>query len=431
LKILATGDLHIGRGSSRIPPHLDGRSHSAVSCWERIVDCALLEGVNLVALSGDIVDQDNGFYEAAGPLEAGLRRLAAHGIQTIAVAGNHDHDVLPRLAGNLPSAAFRLLGQGGRWERTRIQRGEFALEIDGWSFPGPRVRDSPLVGHEFPESGSVPVLRLLHGDLGQPRSPYAPLALAELQAAPPGFWLLGHIHAPALYELPGHSAVLYPGSPQALDPGEPGLHGVWIIELRPGPRFSARQIPLSTIRYESLGIDLTGIDRTSELERCLTSSISTHLDGVLEVAGPLRCLSLRLRLHGRTALHRLLEAELEQVSEDYALPAGEVVAVIERIEYDTRPALDLTALAGGNDAPAILARLILSLEGEGKGVDPEFAQLLQDAGELVSQAWHARPYLPLRGEEGEREPAADTARLALRRQATLLLDQLLAQKGES
>jgi hypothetical protein len=39
--------------------------------------------------------------------------------------------------------------------------------------------------------------------------------------------------------------VLYPGSPQALDPGESGLHGAWIIELLPGNRFSARQFTLS------------------------------------------------------------------------------------------------------------------------------------------------------------------------------------------
>ncbi len=428
MKILAAGDLHIGRGSTRIPVHLDGRRHTAVSCWDRLVDRALLEKVDLVVLSGDIVDQDNGFYEAAGPLEAGVRRLAANGILTIAVAGNHDHDVLPRLARGLSPAVFRLLGQGGRWERIRVQSGEFALDVDGWSFPAARVTESPLLGHEFPASAGIPVLRLLHADLDQPRSPYAPVALAELRAAPKGFWLLGHVHAPALYERPGENTVLYPGSPQALDPGEPGIHGVWIIELHPGQLFSARQIPLSTVRYGTLGIDLTGVEDTGVLERSLTSSISTYLDSVLSEAGPLRCLSLRLRLHGRTPLHRGLETELARISEDYTLTAGDLTALIERVEFDTRPPLDLAALAEGNDAPAILARLLLALEAE--GIDPEFATLLQDSAERVREAWQARPYLPLRGGVGEQSPV-EVARPALARQASLLLDQLLAQKGES
>jgi DNA repair exonuclease SbcCD nuclease subunit len=270
----------------------------------------------------------------------------------------------------------------------------------------------------------------LHADLDQPGSHYAPIALAELRAAPKGFWLLGHVHASALYEAPGESTVLYPGSPQALDPGEPGIHGAWILELLPGHRFSARQLPLSTVRYETRSIDLTGAADSGTLERRLTASISSYLNEVLDEAGPLRCLSLRLRLHGRTALHRSLEAELARVVEDYALPAGELVALIERVEFETRPPLDLVALASGNDAPAILARLLIALE-EGTALnDPDLAPLLQDSVDRVTQVWEARPYLTLRGEGSEQSPL-DIARRALARQGFLLLDQLLAQKEES
>jgi hypothetical protein len=49
--------------------------------WQAIVERAIQEQVDLITLSGDIVDHDNRFFEATGPLEAGLTKLAAAGIQ--------------------------------------------------------------------------------------------------------------------------------------------------------------------------------------------------------------------------------------------------------------------------------------------------------------------------------------------------------------
>lgn len=41
--------------------------------WSRIVDYAIAHGVDVVALSGDIVDRDNRYFEAIGPFQRGLR----------------------------------------------------------------------------------------------------------------------------------------------------------------------------------------------------------------------------------------------------------------------------------------------------------------------------------------------------------------------
>jgi hypothetical protein len=126
----------------------------------------------------------------------------------------------------------------------------------------------------------------------------------------------------------------------------------------------------------------------------------------------------------------MLEAELARLSEDYELSVDNVVAIVERGEFETRPPLDLDLLAGGKDAPAVLARLILALEGEDDGMPPEFAGLLQDSVDQVRGAWRARPYLTLSEEDAAWSPA-EMARSALARQASLLLDHLLAQKGGS
>src|SRR5690606_1937215 len=97
VRILCAGDLHLGRRSSRVPWDGDGAAGSCAEAWMRLVECAIRERVDLVALSGDLVDHDNRWFEAFGPLERGLKRLADAGIPVYAVAGNHDYDTLPHL----------------------------------------------------------------------------------------------------------------------------------------------------------------------------------------------------------------------------------------------------------------------------------------------------------------------------------------------
>ena len=65
-------------------------------------------------LAGDVVEQEDDFYEAYGDLRRGVDRLAAAGVPVLGVSGNHDVQVLPRLADAVPG--FRLLGRGGAWE---------------------------------------------------------------------------------------------------------------------------------------------------------------------------------------------------------------------------------------------------------------------------------------------------------------------------
>jgi DNA repair protein SbcD/Mre11 len=87
VRVLLTGDLHLGRLSSSV---FGGCAvHRAADAWERIVDLAIQQGLSSVVLGGDLLDQSNRFFEAAGPLPRGLRRLTAKTISTIAVTGRH------------------------------------------------------------------------------------------------------------------------------------------------------------------------------------------------------------------------------------------------------------------------------------------------------------------------------------------------------
>lgn len=425
LKLLCTADVHIGRRPSRLPGRVDAAALSCARIWERVVRRALEERVDLLLVAGDLVDAANRFYEAAGPVEAGVRALAEAGIPLVAVGGNHDHDALPWLAGRFPDDRFRLLGAAGRWERhTLIRDGRPLLHLDGWSFPGPAVLDDPTEGYPVRERDGVPVLGMVHGDLDQANSRHAPLTTAGLRALPVDFWLLGHVHRTSHRAARGAADLLYPGSPQAMDPGEPGVHGPWLVEIDDGGRFTARQVPLATVRYGTRDVVLEGVGDEGEVHQRVTDAVREAVREVESEAGPLRYLSLRIRLVGRTPMDRWLREYDWSETDDLEVTSGEITALVERVEVSTRPALDLEEIAAGRDAPALLARLVRGLDSG--NLDARQEESLRAALARVGEVSRMPRYLPVR-EEGDGW-GDERVRELVRGQSLQLLDRLLADR---
>lgn len=430
VKILCTADVHIGRRPSRLPERVDAARLSCARAWETLVERAIEEQVDLLLVAGDLVDEKNRYYEAAGPVEAGVNTLTEAGIPLLAVAGNHDHESLSWLAARFNDDQFRLLGHDGRWERhTVMSDGRAILHVDGWSFPAPAVLEDPLDSYPLQESDDVPVLAMVHGDLDQPGSRYAPLSSARLSALPVNFWLLGHVHAARLQRRGDAPWALYPGSPQAMDPGEPGVHGPWLLEIDPGGRFSARPLPLSGVRYETIDVDVDGVEDEGEVHQRVNAAVYSALADVEAEAGPLEYLSLRLRLTGRTKLHRTLEGfNWSAATEEMAIRPGQIEALVERVVVATRPARDLEALAKGRHAPALLARLVRGLElGT---LTPAEEALLHRAMTRVEEVSRLPAHRTLHNGEVATRHSPEQVGEILREQALLLLDTLLAE-GEA
>jgi DNA repair exonuclease SbcCD nuclease subunit len=427
MKVLCSGDLHIGRRPTHLPSHVDCRPLSCGAIWTSLVDYAINQQVDVVALSGDVVDRANRYFEAIGPLERGLKRLGDAGIRTVAVAGNHDYDVLPDLARALPADAFRLLGVGGKWERERIQRPDGSrLDIDGWSFPTEHVRDNPVEAYRFTPDGDTPVLGLVHADLNASGSVYAPVTSSDLRARPVAFWLLGHVHAPALHAAPDVVPILYPGSPQPMDPGEPGVHGVWLLDIQPGAPIRPRRIPLATVRYEALDVDVSSAHELDALRPMTLDGVNVAASTYAEESDALRYLSLRVRITGRTALHGDVERMLEGLADEWDGGVNRVSVFIDRLENETRAPRDLSALAPGSDAVAVLARLITACRAPQSS--PELAALLREAEHLPHLLRQAKPYQAL----AHRAQAFDLPPLAeiVEQEASRVLDALLATPRE-
>lgn len=416
--------------------------------WDGLVDCALAERVDAVLLAGDVVDQDNRYFEAYGPLGRGVARLKEAGIAVVAVAGNHDHHTLHEVAAQVGQGHLKVLGRGGRWERWTLRdaAGVARLHVDGWSFPASRHPDDPTTGYDLPDpDDGVPVVGLLHADLDSTETRYAPVPTASLARVQVSAWALGHVHRPALRQAPGRAPILYPGSLLALDPAETGQHGATLLELWPDRAPAFRPIPLSRVRYERVHVDVEGVADGDALRGRVAAALSRRLDEVVdEGVGPLEVVSCRVRLTGRSSLGPRIAALDEAIRALDLSDRQGVRLVVERVDADIRPALDLEDLARGSDAPALLARLILASDGV---LDDDPDGRPADAPELMARAERAagavagRPHFAGLEPPGSDDAGSDDAGIdadeaatgpptavALRRQAVRLLDELMRRK---
>ena len=420
LRLLCTGDVHLGRRPTRVPAE---EALTVERVWQACVQTAIRETVDAVVLTGDLIDRENRYFEAIGPLLQGLQQLAAAGISVYAVAGNHDFDTLPSVQA-FDREGVHLLGVQGEWTQQPLKKdGETVAILTGWSFPQQHVDQSPLQRFERPPTGA-PVIGVMHADAGTAQSRYAPVSHQALQQSGVDLWLLGHIHRPQMLDLPS-TQVLYPGSPQPLDPGEQGAHGPWIIDVPARGTPTLTQRPLATLRYAEVVVSLDGCTTPDEIRRQTTLAVEDALAAHVAAQEPLRHLRCRLRFAGRTPLHRAVGAYVADVTSGLSLMHGSATATVEQVAVATRPVHDLQALAQGNDPPAVLAQLLLALE-EGRAADGRAAleaRLSQALGRLQRSA----RYQPLRQDADIAwAEEADPPRDLLQRQGLLLLDELLA-----
>ena len=428
MRILATADLHIGRRPGGIGAEW-ARRYSCANMWLRIVDAAIEHEVQAVLLAGDVVDQDNRFFEALSPLEEGLRKLEAAGIDVVAVSGNHDCDVLAELAKAQSAGNFHLLGRGGQWEELRLPDRETPrLQLFGWSFPRSVVRESPL--SDFP-AGTVepglPCLGLLHADRNARDSKYAPVRDQEFSGTPHVRWLIGHVHKPD--PIGQDWQALVPGSPMGLDlgPGECGPHGPLLIDLSTTPP-SLERLLVAPVRYErpelDLGVLTEELDVYSRFLEALRATAETIVGGhpALEVL----CLRPKVRCETRLGADEVRKRLEPLWEEQHQIPVEPAHVCVEGVELDVRPHVDLAALAAGQGVLAQLALMLWELEGG--------ARLSDSTSRLIKRIAVQRGTNAAEGvfsvlTSGEPEDHAEQPRAVLCRQAWGLLHELLRERG--
>ncbi|MDR3711534.1 MAG: DNA repair exonuclease [Puia sp.] len=420
LRILAAADLHLGRVSSGLPG--DALTLSTIAAWDKMVEWAITNQVDAISLSGDVVDKDNGYYESTGPLQRGFTRLGEADIHVFLVAGNHDYRVLPSLIGS-QYQHVHLLGRNGTWEVYPFTRKEETVQFLGWSYPSQYVPTSPL-----PLPGTMaldpnsPVVGLLHGDLENIGSYYCPVGHNELVGVGVGTWILGHIHMPGEWYLPGTS-IHYPGSLQAMSAKEPGAHGFLLLTFDKGNK-TVQKIPFSTVRYQSLDVDITGAERQENVWELLTKTIADDTRGWLPELDGVTHLSYDLRLIGEHPQEALVLKWAGDSQREMFVPVRPGTnAFVRSVRSDIGPVVNMEELARDPSPAGALASMILAIRE--KRSSPLLRQL---ETQWVTQQGLLRTsgvYQPLLETPVDNSP--DAIRKNLLRECTRLLNALLSQ----
>lgn len=420
IKILATADLHLGKQSSDII----GKHASTKFTLERIVNYCIHKNVDVLLLCGDVVDWDNRYFEAYGPLQDAFDTLREHDVEVFLVAGNHDFDVLPQIIRTGNNKHVHLLGSNEKWEVREFTKRDQTIQFVGWSFAQRYVNKSAMLSWDSSIlNPNYQTIGLLHGDVGTFNSQYGPINLDDLRPTNIALWLLGHIHKPQ--QLANHPIVRYTGSPQALSAKEPGIHGALLITVMPNQPPEVEQIAMSPVRYENISIDITGVVNEEEIRNKVVYSLKEDAEKRIIELEEVLSLVYNITLVGKSSRQRNIDAWSRTFVEHTDRLETDTSISVRRVETQITPEVtDLNQLAQQSSPAGILANTILAID-EGRD-DPFLNDLIKEWTTKIEHANRAGVYSSLL-KERKLEVTPEIARVAIKDECNRLLGELLNQ----
>lgn len=309
--------------------------------FENLVATAIERKVAFVILAGDLYDGDTPNMQVAVFLRHQLSRLEKHGIGVYIVKGNHD-------AANRITSALDLPGNThifshDRPESVPVENLPMPVFIHGQSFkPGP-VADNLAIGYPSAIAGALNI-GVLHTSLaGAPlHDPYAPCRPEDLTTKGYDYWALGHVHKGEI--LSEDPWIVYPGNLQGRHARETGPKGCVLAAVSDGRVASVEPLDLSVLCWQAVSLDLSAAEEELHLLECLRRGLAEAM-----VGADGRPVAMRLRLHGPTKLHDLIEGRPKRLLQTVLELAGEIGSGdlwVEKIINETVPMGAEQELAG-------------------------------------------------------------------------------------
>jgi DNA repair exonuclease SbcCD nuclease subunit len=319
-----------------------------------LVDLCLTEQVDALLLAGDLYDGDQTSMKTARFLAEQSRRLHDANIGVFIIRGNHD--ALSRITKELtfPESVTVFGGRAGAIEVARAST-DFPVTIHGLSFAQPHAPDPLLDRFRPPAQGAVNI-GLMHTSLaGVPgHDNYAPCSIADLAASGFDYWALGHIHKRSVV-VQDRCTIVMPGMPQGRDIGESGAKSVTLVTIEDDRSIHVEERFTSVAQFESVPIDLTGIEQWEDMIEAVTKNLSLARDRTKS-----EHLVARLRFNGTTPLAWRMRRDPDLLREDAAHRAFIIgKSWIEKVEIDCRAP---DAAADANADPLIELRRLIDEE---------------------------------------------------------------------
>ncbi|SCG82480.1 metallophosphoesterase [Proteiniborus sp. DW1] len=220
IRCIHTGDIHLGMEFKSASFDNKQANTRRLELWEtfnRIIDRCKQIKAHILLIAGDLFEDEYCSVADVKRIDSKFREISS--TKVVISAGNHD--TLGR------RSLYRLINWGDNvhiFEPNRITKLEFNdLNATIWGLSwDKKLERANLVDNIKAEDTNKINILLVHGDVFNKESEYLPINRSALLNSGFDYVALGHIHKPQFIS----SSICYCGSPEPLDFGETGSHGI-------------------------------------------------------------------------------------------------------------------------------------------------------------------------------------------------------------
>lgn len=254
VKILHCADIHIGAVESFLGPLAESRRYETLLTFEKIIDTAVQNSVNIVLIAGDLFDSNDiplSFVDKV------FEKIAsAPEIKVVYCAGNHDplNSTSPFRVRQIPENLFVLNCFDSCFTFEDIK-----VRVYGRSFEDVYLKGEEQFTLKVPNDDYINIL-LQHGelrnDLGSDYNSITPKFLKTCQM---DYVALGHVHKATPIGKIENTFLAYCGCPEGQGFDELGEKGVYIGEISKG-ECNLEFLPISRRKHINEKIDITNVE---------------------------------------------------------------------------------------------------------------------------------------------------------------------------
>lgn len=263
VKILHTADIHIGATDAFLGTNAQYRRFETLMTFEKIIDTAAENNVQLIAVAGDLFDNDN---PESVFVDAVFKKIADCGIKVVYCAGNHDplYANSPFITRSLPENLY-VLGNSDQC----ITFDDIKVRVYGRSFDSVYLKGEEEFTLEVPKDDFINIM-VQHGELkGDLSSDYNSITPKFVKKSGMDYIALGHIHKRTPVGKIDNTSFAYCGCPEGQGFDELDQKGVYMGTVSKG-KCDLEFIPVSKREHIHQKIDITDIN-----------DIASHVLGVL------------------------------------------------------------------------------------------------------------------------------------------------------